>query len=41
MKELILLWQAESDIQVAFSRYESYQEGRGEVSFGIWIWQLR
>ena len=31
MKELILLLQADVDIQSAFDRYEEYQEGRGEV----------
>ncbi|HEY6225890.1 MAG TPA: type II toxin-antitoxin system RelE/ParE family toxin [Verrucomicrobiae bacterium] len=31
MKELILLWQADSDIQAAFNRYQEYQAGRGEV----------
>jgi len=31
MTELILLLQAETDIQSAFSRYEDYQPGRGEV----------
>jgi toxin ParE1/3/4 len=28
---VILLLQADSDIQGAFNRYEEYQEGRGEV----------
>ena len=31
MTELILLLQADSDIQSAFERYENYQSGRGEV----------
>ncbi len=31
MTDLILLLQADLDIQAAFSRYEDYQEGRGEV----------
>lgn len=31
MKELILLWQADSDIQAAFNRYQEYQAGRGEL----------
>jgi plasmid stabilization system protein ParE len=31
MIELILLQQADADIQAAFDRYENYQEGRGEV----------
>jgi len=31
MKELILLLQADVDIQSAFDRYEEYQEGRGEI----------
>src|SRR5260370_29973235 len=31
MTDLILLLQAALDIQAAFSRYEDYQEGRGEV----------
>jgi plasmid stabilization system protein ParE len=31
MIELILLQQADVDIQAAFDRYEHYQEGRGEV----------
>ncbi len=32
MIELILLLQADLDIQAAFNRYEDYQSGRGEVS---------
>jgi len=31
MTELILLLQADLDIQSAFDRYENYQAGRGEV----------
>ena len=31
MTELILLLQADLDIQAAFERYEDYQQGRGEV----------
>lgn len=31
MTELILLLQADLDIQAAFDRYEEYQSGRGEV----------
>jgi len=31
MTELILLLQADLDIQTAFGRYEDHQEGRGEV----------
>jgi plasmid stabilization system protein ParE len=31
MTDLILLLQADQDIQTAFERYEDYQEGRGEV----------
>ena len=31
MIELILLLQADHDIQTAFERYEDYQHGRGEV----------
>jgi plasmid stabilization system protein ParE len=31
MTELILLLQADLDIQTAFGRYEEYQAGRGEV----------
>ena len=31
MTDLILLLQAELDIQGAFNRYEDFQEGRGEV----------
>jgi plasmid stabilization system protein ParE len=31
MTDLILLLQAERDIQSAFERYENYQTGRGEV----------
>jgi plasmid stabilization system protein ParE len=31
MTDLILLLQADRDIQTAFERYESYQEGRGDV----------
>ena len=31
MIELILLLEADSDIQAAFNRYEDNQEGRGEV----------
>ena len=31
MKDLILLLQADADIQSAFNRYEEYQSGRGEV----------
>ena len=31
MTDLILLLQADHDIQAAFERYEDYQEGRGEV----------
>jgi toxin ParE1/3/4 len=31
MIELILLLQADRDIQSAFERYENYQSGRGEV----------
>jgi plasmid stabilization system protein ParE len=31
MIELILLQQADVDIQAAFDRHEDYQEGRGEV----------
>jgi plasmid stabilization system protein ParE len=31
MIDLILLLQAEHDIQTAFNRYEEFQEGRGEV----------
>lgn len=31
MRELILLAQADSDIQNAFNRYEEYQDGRGKV----------
>ena len=31
MTELILLLQADHDIQTAFNRYEGFQEGRGEV----------
>jgi hypothetical protein len=31
MIELVLLLQADLDIQAAFERYEDYQQGRGEV----------
>jgi plasmid stabilization system protein ParE len=31
MTDLVLLLQADRDIQTAFERYESYQAGRGEV----------
>jgi plasmid stabilization system protein ParE len=31
MTELILLRQADTDIQTAFDRYEEFQAGRGEV----------
>lgn len=31
MTELILLSQADLDIQAGFERYEGYQQGRGEV----------
>jgi hypothetical protein len=31
MIDLILLLQADHDIQTAFERYEDYQAGRGEV----------
>jgi plasmid stabilization system protein ParE len=31
MKALVLLFQADEDIQAAFNRYENFQEGRGEV----------
>jgi hypothetical protein len=31
MTDLILLLQAEHDIQTAFERYEDYQQGRGEI----------
>ncbi len=31
MTDLILLLQADQDIQSAFNRYEEFQEGRGEV----------
>ncbi len=31
MTDLILLLQADLDIQTAFERYEDYQPGRGEV----------
>ena len=31
MPDLILLLQADLDIQAAFERYEEYQQGRGEV----------
>ncbi|MDA1278011.1 MAG: hypothetical protein O2960_28785 [Verrucomicrobia bacterium] len=31
MMELILLLQADVDIQAAFDRYEEYQTGRGEL----------
>ena len=31
MTDLILLLQADRDIQTAFERYENYQSGRGEV----------
>ena len=31
MKDLILLLQADSDIQAAYNRYEGFQEGRGVV----------
>ena len=31
MIDLILLLQADADIQAAFDRYEDYQSGRGEV----------
>ena len=31
MTELILLSQADLDVQAAFERYEGYQQGRGEV----------
>jgi plasmid stabilization system protein ParE len=31
MTDLILLLQADHDIQTAFNRYEEFQEGRGEV----------
>jgi plasmid stabilization system protein ParE len=31
MTELILLSQADLDIQTGFERYEDYQQGRGEV----------
>ena len=31
MIDLILLLQADVDIQAAFDRYENYQSGRGEV----------
>lgn len=31
MKDLILLWQADSDIQSAYNRYEEFQEGRGAL----------
>jgi hypothetical protein len=31
MSELVLLFQAEQDIQTAFNRYEDFQEGRGEI----------
>ena len=31
MTDLILLWQADNDIQAAFNRCEEYQPGRGEI----------
>lgn len=31
MRELILLFRADADIQAAFERYEDWQEGRGVV----------
>ena len=31
MTDLILLLQADQDIQTAFNRYEEFQAGRGEV----------
>jgi plasmid stabilization system protein ParE len=31
MTDLILLLQADHDIQTAFNRYEEFQDGRGEV----------
>ena len=31
MTDLVLLLQADRDIQTAFERYENYQAGRGEV----------
>lgn len=31
MTGLLLLFQADQDIQTAFNRYEEYQAGRGEV----------
>lgn len=31
MTDLILLLQADHDIQTAFNRYEEFQAGRGEV----------
>ena len=31
MTDLIILLQADHDIQTAFNRYEDFQEGRGEV----------
>jgi plasmid stabilization system protein ParE len=31
MRELILLFQADEDIQTAFNRYENFQEGRGAM----------
>jgi toxin ParE1/3/4 len=31
MTDLILLLQADHDIQTAFNRYEEFQEGRGEL----------
>lgn len=31
MNDLILLLQADQDIQTAFNRYEEFQDGRGEI----------
>src|ERR1043165_5861677 len=33
MTDLILLLQADQDVQTAFNRYEQFQTGRGEVFF--------
>lgn len=35
MTDLVLLLQADVDIQSAFERYEDYQDGRGEISYGV------
>lgn len=41
MTDLVMLLQAELDIQSAFNRYEGFQEGRGEVFMRIWTRRSR